>query len=72
VHNKVLSPLKNRASKGVRPIASVDELRADIFESDQELDAFLELKVVEQRHRHLALTGGTLSRHPVLCSFSLV
>jgi hypothetical protein len=56
----------------VRPIASVDELRADIFESDQELDAFLELKVVEQRHGHLALTGGTLSRHPVLCSFSLV
>jgi hypothetical protein len=66
VHNKVLSPLKNRASKGVRPIASVDELRADIFESDQELDAFLELKVVEQRHGHLVLTGGTLSRLPRL------
>jgi hypothetical protein len=66
VHNKVLSPLKNRASKGVRPIASVDELRADIFESDQELDACLELKVVEQRHGHLVLTGGTLSRLPRL------
>jgi hypothetical protein len=50
----------------VRPIASVDELRADVFELDQELDAFLELKVVEQRHRHLALTGGTLSRLPRL------
>jgi hypothetical protein len=50
----------------VRPIASVDELRADVFELDQELDAFLELKVVEQRHGHLALTGGTLSRLPRL------
>jgi len=27
--------------KGVRPIASVDELRAGVFESDQELDEFL-------------------------------
>ena len=24
--------------KGVRPIASVDELRANVFESDEELD----------------------------------
>jgi len=27
--------------KGVRPIPSVDELRADVFESDEELDEFL-------------------------------
>ena len=27
--------------KGVRAIASVDELRADVFESDKELDEFL-------------------------------
>jgi hypothetical protein len=27
--------------KGVRPIASVDEMRADVFESDEELDEFL-------------------------------
>lgn len=27
--------------KGVHPIASVDELRADVFESDEELDEFL-------------------------------
>ena len=27
--------------KGVWPIASVDELRADVFESDQELEEFL-------------------------------
>jgi hypothetical protein len=27
--------------KGVQPIASVDELRAGVFESDEELDEFL-------------------------------
>lgn len=27
--------------KGVRPVLSVDELRADVFESDDEPDAFL-------------------------------
>ena len=27
--------------KGVRPVASVEELRADVFESDEELDEFL-------------------------------
>jgi hypothetical protein len=27
--------------KGVRPIASIDELRADVWESDEELDEFL-------------------------------
>ncbi|MGO9297356.1 MAG: hypothetical protein ACLP52_26340 [Streptosporangiaceae bacterium] len=27
--------------KGVRPVTSVDELRADVFESDEELDEFL-------------------------------
>jgi hypothetical protein len=32
---------KQARRKGVRPIASVDELRADVFESDEELDEFL-------------------------------
>jgi len=27
--------------KGARPIESVDELRAEVFESDEELDEFL-------------------------------
>jgi hypothetical protein len=39
--------------KGVRPIASVDELRADVFESDEELDEFL-ADLEEFRHEHLA------------------
>ena len=39
--------------KGVHPIASVDDLRADVFESDEELDEFLaDLK--EFRHQHVA------------------
>jgi hypothetical protein len=37
----------------VRPIASVDELRADVFESDQELDEFLS-DLQAFRHEHLA------------------
>ncbi len=42
--------------KGVRPIASVDELRADVFESDEELDEFLaDLK--EFRHLRPAWSG---------------
>lgn len=28
--------------RGVRPVTSLDELRADIWESDEELDAFLD------------------------------
>ena len=39
--------------KGVRPIASVDDLRADVFESDQELDEFL-ADLDEFRHQHMA------------------
>ena len=38
--------------KGVRPIPSVDELRADVFESDEELDEFL-ADLDEFRHRHM-------------------
>jgi len=39
--------------KGVRPIASVDELRADVFESDEELDEFL-ADLDAFRHQHMA------------------
>ena len=39
--------------KGVRPISSVDELRAEVFESDEELDEFL-ADLAEFRHRHMA------------------
>jgi hypothetical protein len=39
--------------KGVHPIASVDELRADIFESDEELDEFL-ADLEAFRHEHMA------------------
>jgi hypothetical protein len=39
--------------KGVRPIASVDELRADVFESDEELEEFL-ADLDEFRHEHMA------------------
>ena len=36
--------------KGVRPISSVDELRAEVFESDEELDEFL-ADLAEFRHQ---------------------
>jgi hypothetical protein len=39
--------------KGIRPISSVDELRADVFESDEDLDDFL-ADLAEFRHRHMA------------------
>lgn len=39
--------------KGVHPISSVDELRADVFESDEELDEFL-TDLEEFRHEHMA------------------
>jgi hypothetical protein len=42
-------------SAGVRPIASVDELRADVFESDQELEEFL-AGPEEFRHEHMPVT----------------
>ena len=37
----------------MRPIASVDELRADVFESDEELEEFL-ADLDEFRHEHIA------------------
>ena len=37
--------------KGVHPIVSVDELRADVFESDEELDEFL-ADLEAFRHEH--------------------
>jgi hypothetical protein len=39
--------------KGVRPIASADDLRADVFESDEELDEFL-ADLEKFRHEHTA------------------
>jgi hypothetical protein len=39
--------------KGVRPIASADELRAEVFESDEELEEFL-ADLEGFRHEHLA------------------
>jgi hypothetical protein len=37
----------------VRPIASVDEMRADVFESDKELEEFL-ADLDEFRHEQMA------------------
>jgi hypothetical protein len=39
--------------KGVRPITSTDELRADVFESDEELEEFL-ADLETFRHEHMA------------------
>ena len=39
--------------KGVRPVASIEELRADVFESDEELDEFL-ADLEAFRHEHTA------------------
>jgi hypothetical protein len=39
--------------KGVRPVTSIDELRADVFESDEELDEFL-ADLEAFRHEHTA------------------
>jgi len=39
--------------KGVRPVTSADELRADVFETDQELEEFL-ADLREFRHEHMA------------------
>jgi hypothetical protein len=38
---------------GAHPISSVDELRCDVFETDEELDEFLAL-VAMSRHADLA------------------
>ena len=40
------------AAKGIRPIRSLDELAADTFESDEELEEFLAFTYAE-RHRDL-------------------
>ena len=42
-----------RETPGAHPISSVDELRCDAFETDQELDEFLAF-VAESRHADLA------------------
>jgi hypothetical protein len=42
-----------RQTPGARPIGSVDELRCDAFETDQELEEFLAF-VAESRHADLA------------------
>lgn len=42
-----------RQTPGAHPIRSVDELRCDVFESDDELDEFLAF-VAESRHADLA------------------
>jgi hypothetical protein len=42
-----------RQTPGAHPIASVDELRSDAFETDEELNEFLEF-VTESRHADLA------------------
>jgi hypothetical protein len=39
--------------KGAAPIASVDELRADVFDSDAELDEFLD-DLYAFRHANMA------------------
>ena len=39
--------------KGVRPVASVEELCANVFESDEELDEFL-ADLEAFRHEHTA------------------
>jgi hypothetical protein len=42
-----------RDTPGAHPISSVDELRCDAFETDEELDAFLAF-VAESRHADIA------------------
>jgi len=42
-----------RDTPGAHPITSIDELRNDAFETDEELDAFLAF-VIESRHADLA------------------
>jgi hypothetical protein len=50
-----LVPLEEliRHTPGAHPISSVDELRSDAFETDEELDEFLAF-VTESRHADLA------------------
>jgi len=48
-----LSVTQLLAAKGTRPIRSLDELAADTFESDEEVEEFLAFTYAE-RHRDLA------------------
>jgi hypothetical protein len=48
-----LSAAQLLAAKNTRPIQSLDDLAADIFESDEELEEFLAFTHAE-RHRDLA------------------
>jgi hypothetical protein len=48
-----LSAAQLLAAKNTRPIRSLDDLAADIFESDEELEEFLAFTYAE-RHRDLA------------------
>lgn len=48
-----LSAAELLAAKCTRPIQSLDDLAADIFESDEELEEFLAFTYAE-RHRDLA------------------
>jgi hypothetical protein len=50
-----LIPLEEliRRTPGAHPISSVDELRSDAFQTDEELDQFL-VFVIESRHADLA------------------
>jgi hypothetical protein len=53
-HRSYAAALDEQAQrKGVRPIASVDELRAKLFETDEELDEFL-ADLNAFRHEHMA------------------
>jgi hypothetical protein len=48
-----LSAAELLAAKNTKPIQSLDDLAADIFESDEELEEFLAFTYAE-RHRDLA------------------
>jgi hypothetical protein len=53
-HSSYSADLDEQARrKNVRPIASVDELRADVFESDEEFEEFL-ADLETFRHQHMA------------------
>ena len=54
-HGEDLVPLEEliRQTPGAHPIGSMDELRCDAFETDEELDEFLAF-VTESRHADLA------------------
>jgi hypothetical protein len=53
-HRSYAAELDEQARRrGVRPISSVDELRAEVFESDEDLDEFL-TDLAKFRHRHMA------------------